>query len=509
MEISIAPPSEIGHFTPIKVKTLEEMAELCVKNNFSPAVFKDGKRNLANFQTAYCIGLDVDNDGRTVEMTLDEAKEAFKDYTHLILPSRSHQTLKDGKTCDRFRVILFFTEPITNLDSFYATWFWCKAKWPAIDPQCKDPSRFYFKHSSIVSIRKMGTRVVPVQPTLKEETKPIDISKLSEGDRGKLSRSTLEFLLDGSDKGNRNGNTYKAAKEFQQNLYSEDEAVEKIIGALTLSGTIARDFPESEAIQTIKSAFNTEAKHDPRIKQKAFNLLTIGELYKTNTKVEWLVDGFLTTGGVSLISSDPKAGKSTLVRQLMRDILRGSEFLGRKCKQGSVHYYGIEEQPEVVNASFRRLGITNDDKLLVHIGDPLADTKLEDFRDLLLEHRPTIAVIDTMFDFLDVESENNYREVKQALRKLRKIARESDTHILLVHHSSKGNKDDKRRGNRGILGSQAIAGGVDTIMMIEIEGRTRLVTTSGREIRQWNNRVIVFDTKECTYKLGPEDTDEF
>jgi hypothetical protein len=509
MYISIAEPPEIAYFTPAPITSLEGMAELCNQMNFSPALFKNGKRNLASFEKAYCIGLDVDNDGRTPLMTLDEAKVAFKDYTHLILPSRSHQIEKDGRVCDRFRIILFFTEPITDIDTFYATWFWCKEQWPAIDPQCKDPSRFYYKHSAISSLRKNGTRITPVAPKPKEMTKGnVDLSRLSEGERGKLSRDTLEFLLVGTGKGDRNGKTYKAAKEFQQNLYPFEEAVSKITELLLHTETISSDFTQGEVEATVRSAYNTEAKHDPRIVKKAFDLVRLDELYKTTRTLEWITEGLLTVGGVSLMSSDPKAGKSTLVRQLMRDVLRGGQFLGRHCKQGVVHYYAIEEQLEVVNASFKRLGLTNKEPLFVHVGDPLAETKMEDFRELLLEHRPVLAVIDTLFDFLDVESENNYKEVKRELRRIRNVARETGTHILLVHHNSKGNKDDRRRGNRGILGSQAIAGGVDTIMVLEVEGTTRLMSSTGREIRRWSNRELVFNQTDCTYTLGAE-VDEF
>jgi hypothetical protein len=518
MKISIAKPPQFEFFTARGVKTLTEMSELCLDHNFSPAIFKGGKRSLANFEIAYCIGLDIDNDGKmkpggkvaTPLMTIEEAKEAFKDYTHLILPSRSHQKDKPGEGIrDRFRVILFFSEPITDLDTFYATWHWCHEKWPAIDHQCKDPSRGYFAHSAVASVRGGGLRITPVLPAPKEpKADPVDVFSLPPGSRGKLSKATLQLLSTGPEKGNRNGDTYKAAKDFQQNLYTLEEASEQIVASLHQNGTIARDFTEQEVLQTIRSAFNKDAKHDPRIRQRAFNLVPIGELYKTNSKVEWLVENLLTTGGVSLMSSDPKAGKSTLVRQLMREILRGTTFLGRQCKQGVVHYYGIEEQLEVVNASFKRLGVMTSEPLFVHVGDSLSESKLEDFREILMETKPALAVIDTLFDFLDVESENNYKEVKRELRKLRQIARESGTHILLVHHNSKGQKDDRRRGNRGILGSQAIAGGVDTIMVIEVEGNTRMITSSGREIKRWNNRELVFNFDDCTYSLGPE-TDDF
>lgn len=523
MQISIAPPTEITYFKTAEVKSLDGMAELCLKNNFSPAIFTGGKRNLASFKKAYCLGLDVDNDGKeykgpdaslqgkpTPFMSLEEAKEVFKEYTHLILPSRSHQKLKDGEVADRFRVILFFTEPITDLDTFYATWHWCKQQWPAIDHQCKDPSRFYYVHSAIASTRAKGIRVTPVPPAPKEEKEVVDRSRPSSTDRGKLSREALEFLLDGSEKGGRNATTYKVAKEFQQNLYSLEEATEKIVGALELSGTIASDFTEDEVRLTIQSAYKTEAKHEPRIKPKAFNLLPIGDVYKTNSKIEWLVDHLLTVGGVSLLSSEPKGGKSVLVRQLMREIVRGNVFLGRKCKQGVVQYYALEEQIEVLNVAFQRLGIMPTEPLYTHVGDPLSDgVLLNEFRDQILETKPALAVVDTMFDLLTAE-ENNYKEVKRELRAIRKIARESGTHILLVHHNSKGDSNPKykRRGQRSVLGSTAIVGGVDTIMVMDVDGYKRFLTVTGREVRRFDNCLMKFNYQDCTYAIGPE-VDEY
>ncbi len=509
MQISIAEPNNIEFFAPVPIKNLNEMVDLCLRKNFSPAIFTNGKRNLQNFERAYCIGLDIDNDGKrkTPEMTIEEAKLAFKDYKHLILPSRSHRKEKHGKVCDRFRVIVFLSQPISDLETFYATWFWLKEQWPAIDDACKNPDRFYFKHSAVSSVQETGLLFSPVAPKPKPATS-IAVLNVAPGERGKLSKNTLEYLEKGPEVGDRNQGTVRVAKDFQQNLYPIDEAMIRIVEALHQTDTITRDFTEAEVIRTIRSAYNSDARHEPRIRQKAFDLVRLHELYRTTRTLDWIVDSLLTVGGVSLMSSDPKAGKSTLVRQLMREVLRGQTFLGRKCKQGIVHYFAIEEQLEVVNASFKRLGLTNDEQLYVHVGDPLAETKMEDFRDLLLEHRPALAVIDTLFDFLDVESENSYKEVKRELRRIRNIARETGTHILLVHHNSKGNKEDKRRGNRGILGSQAIAGGVDTIMVLEVEGTTRLITTSGREIKRWSNRELVFDSKDATYSLGPE-VDEF
>lgn len=509
MEISIGKSKDTHvHFKPLSVPNLKKLGELVTCGlPYSLGTYKNEYRNKTNFLKADAIGLDFDGN-----YTLEQAMIDFAEYRHLIATTRNHQKEKHGVVADRFRVILFLSEPITDADTFKATWHSLAEKWPATDPTCKDCSRFWYSSSTTVSM-KDGKLIAPVVRQV-EEPCPVgdyngpEVTAISPTERGRLSKFAEEFLVKGVQAGGRNNATLKAAKEFQQNLYPLEEALAIIVPALHENGTIAKDFPESEVITTIKSAYNTEARHEPRIKQRAFRLIQIGELYKAKAEVEWIVDGLLTVGGVSLLSSDPKAGKSTLVRQLMRDCLRAGSFLGRRCKQGSVHYYAIEEQLEVVNASFKRLGVTGTEPLFVHVGDPLGESSFEDFREILLETKPVLAVIDTLFDFLDVESENNYKEVKRELRRLRQVARESGTHIVLVHHNSKGQKDDRRRGNRAILGSTAISGGVDTIMVIELEGDSRLITTSGREINRWVRREIVFEKKDATYSLGPQE-DEF
>jgi hypothetical protein len=515
MKISIVkPPENTSGFESVEVKNFSQLAGYCLGYNISTGIFKGGYRNKENFEAAYCIGLDFDNDPKELDgiapLMLEEAKVAFAEFKHIILASRSHQKEKHGLVTDRFRVFLILNGPITDKDIWEATWQWCKDKWPATDNKCKDPSRLWYQHSAVVQIVKEGKTVDPVVPKPKEPTKGnVDLATLPPGSKGKLSRETLEFLLSGREQGGRNAATYKAAKEFQQNLYTFDEATEQIISALERTGTLARDFTEAEAVQTIRSAFNTEAKHDPRVTPKAFNMLPIGEVFKTNLKVEWLCEHLLPMGGLGLLSARPKIGKSVLSRQLMRSVLRGETFLGRKCRQGSVIYLALEEQIETINEEFRRLGVQPNEPLFVHAGAPLTDTVKKDFSDLIMDTKPALAVVDTLFDLVEAE-ENNYKEVKREMRDLRKLARESGTHILCVHHNNKGtdNPKYKTRGPKNILGSTAITGGVDTIMVMDDEGNKRILTAIGRGVKRFSNALLRFDFRDCTYSIGPEE-DEF
>lgn len=70
---------------------------------YSPFVFVAKTKKSENWNNINqdLIILDID-DGLTIE----QAKQEFKDYKHLICTTKSHQKEKKGLTCDRFRVIL-------------------------------------------------------------------------------------------------------------------------------------------------------------------------------------------------------------------------------------------------------------------------------------------------------------------------------------------------------------------------------------------------------------------
>lgn len=274
MQISIA--KDIVNFKAVEIAGPEELANLALENNFSPAVFKDNYRSLSNFTECNCIGMDIDNDPKQIErgkcefMSIEDAEDAFSEYMHVIMPSRNHRKEKHGVTTDRFRVILFLTEPIRDIDTFYATWFSLKDKWPAIDNQCKNADRFYWPHQTIYSIKEKGMKIEPVVPEQSEldaylgDGEDVNLEEYDEDIRGRLAKATREFLETGVEEGERNSTVHKVAKDMQQNLYSRKEAESRIMKALEFNGVFAPDFTPDEALRTIRSAFSKPPRHKPR-----------------------------------------------------------------------------------------------------------------------------------------------------------------------------------------------------------------------------------------------------
>lgn len=475
-----------------EVTSISELQKVMLSSPYSLGTFKDNRVVKSNFISANSVALDFDEN-----YTLNEAKKDFEKFQCIIATTKSHGKVKNGKVFDRFRVVLFFTEPITDNETFFSTYKKLQDAFPRLDPQCKNSSRWFYPSVDLIQVNKKGMKVTPVK--LVTETKPFTSdSILQTKGNGKLAGSTKKLLKHGLVAGSRNGDTFKIAKDFQENGYAEDDAVKFILKAFTETNTLSYDFTEYEVENTIRSAYTSEPTNAPR---KPFKLVPIKEIYRENKKLEWTVDKLLSKGGISLLSAAPKAGKSVIARQLITSILTNKKFFGRECLHGEVHYYAIEEQPEVIQDSFKKMDLPNDVPLYVHTGDIFSDDILRDFLNILQERKPVLAVVDTLFDFLDVESENNYKEVKQQLRKLRNIARVTGTHILCIHHANKG-FGGVTGNHRSVLGSQAITGGVDSIMVVEMQGDTRVITTMGRSIKRWITRELIWKEETETYSLG-------
>ncbi len=186
-------------------------------------------------------------------------------------------------------------------------------------------------------------------------------------------------------------------------------------------------------------------------------LLSIGDfLDSPDPIIPWIVEGLLPAGGTSLLSSKPRAGKSTFVRSLLVSVARGETFLNRPTHQVPVAYIGLEEISSFVKKDLISMGVTRDDPIFVHTGDLLKDTAVAQLAESLAALRPGLVVLDTIGKFLPIRDFNDYGEVNEQMYQITTVLRQfPETHIMYVHHSTKAEKEDD------YLGSTAFHGNVD------------------------------------------------
>lgn len=234
-----------------EAENLEQLAETIIKNDWSQGLFKDNYRKAENFYHADVIGLDVD-DG----LSLEDAKKCFREYQHIIIPSKSHGLSKNGKIADRFRVVLPLSQTITKKEIYSATWESLFQRFPFIDKAAKDCSRFYYScPHPIASINLIG-RTVDLAEDLPGNSAPLLIDNVLPHAKGRLSNATNGFLVYGAPHGQWNDSLYKAAKDAQQNGWTEELFLTK---AKNITGSL-----DEKDRATIQSAFKNEPLFEPR-----------------------------------------------------------------------------------------------------------------------------------------------------------------------------------------------------------------------------------------------------
>jgi hypothetical protein len=230
-----------------------------------------------------------------------------------------------------------------------------------------------------------------------------------------------------------------------------------------------------------------------------FALAALGDLLaEPEEATRWVVDGLLPAGGISVVAAKPKVGKSTLARCLALAVARGEPVLGRATTQGTVIYLALEEKRAEIARHFRALGACERDPIHVHVGSAPKEA-LEALYRAVEALAPTLVIIDPLFRLARLRDANDYAEVTRALEPLIGLARVSGSHLMLVHHSGKG----ERAGGDAILGSTALFGSVDTaILMRRAPDGTRTVESVQRYGEDMPPSVVTLDARGAVTLAG-------
>lgn len=527
MQLSIAYNNT--DFRPMDVDSMDTLAETILKNNYSTIVFKDNYRHRRNFVNADMMGLDFDGG-----LSLEDAKTRFAKYKHIIAATRNHGLAKgDQPPCDRFRVILFFEKPINDPRVYSKIYERFLKLNPEADKACKDPARMFYASSKVLSINYNG-EMVGIDSTISteapaasmEEARSLDVdfSKKPAG----WSNCKWAIANGFFGPGQSNQMMQVLASTYRSLNYSAEQAYHLCLNAMQLrKKRIGRDYDKVEIWKVVKYFYSDDymgavynCKKEGSLLQEycqslgqdacshggtSFTFRPIKEIYELEEKIDWVVDSLLSKGGISLLAGPPKAGKSTIVRQLALTVARGGEFLNRKCKQGSVLYLALEEQLGLLKEQYSRLGLRPDDQIFIHIGPVGGLDKNAQLRQHLIEMRPALLIVDTMVKFLGIEDLNNYQEVYKKLEEFSNIARETSTHIMFIHHTNKS----ERSGPESIMGSVGIHGSVDNAIIFSKFGQNRTITTSQRGGVPFYKQPLAFDAPTETYVLTSGGTGEF
>ena len=214
------------------------------------------------------------------------------------------------------------------------------------------------------------------------------------------------------------------------------------------------------AVQTQSAAGSRNGSAEP----KGFLFTALGELVNEPPEdIAYLVDGMLPSGGVSLWGAKPKVGKSVAVRNLALSVSRGEPFLERACHAGPVLVLALEEKRAEVAKHFRGMGGV-DENVQVHVGAAPASSKdgLAALANAIALFQPVLVIADPVLKLVRVRDSSDYAELTRELEPVIELARTTGCHIAVTHHLGKM----VREGGDDVLGSTAIFGAVDSLVVL-------------------------------------------
>ena len=201
------------------------------------------------------------------------------------------------------------------------------------------------------------------------------------------------------------------------------------------------------------------------------------------TEPEWLWEKQLAMGSCSLFSGKPKTGKSTFVRYLISAVLNGIEFLGQPTRKSSVIYVAIEEQKQFIKKVFSEAGIEPTDNLILQVGSfdtTSIDQLILDLKESAELYDAKLIIIDTLIKAVSKFDTNDYGTATFITQKFLELARNSNAHILLIHHAKKGDMN----GQESAMGSIGFSGGVDNTIVFDSNSNYSSVSFKGRYIEE-------------------------
>jgi hypothetical protein len=213
--------------------------------------------------------------------------------------------------------------------------------------------------------------------------------------------------------------------------------------------------------------------------------LYVSQISDHDAQVDFLWDGCLARGHITLLSALMKCGKSTLLGFLLRALQCRQPFLGRTTKEGRTLIVSEESRGLWCR---RRDALALDDHLSLLCRPMLAKPSFGDWQDFIeyvgncaAERKIDLVLFDTIGAVAPWKSENDAAEVQGTMTPLNRLTG-AGLAVGLIHHIGKADGSE----GRAARGSTALAGAVDILLEMrrykpdDKQDRRRVLSGLGR-----------------------------
>jgi KaiC/GvpD/RAD55 family RecA-like ATPase len=188
----------------------------------------------------------------------------------------------------------------------------------------------------------------------------------------------------------------------------------------------------------------------------AIRFLDVAKMAATTPPpVSWLAPPILPRGALTALYAPGGDGKSLLSMALAAAIAHGGELGGIACEQGTTIYLDAENGEHEIHRRVHTLGLPASGVWVADAGRLDLRRDIAEVEAVVADMRPDLLVLDSFRSMTPGMDENDTSQTARALDPLRRLAHESGTAILLIHHANKAGKEYR--------GASSIRDGVDVL----------------------------------------------
>jgi len=193
---------------------------------------------------------------------------------------------------------------------------------------------------------------------------------------------------------------------------------------------------------------------------------------------EYVLENVLPIGGSSLLVAKPKIGKSTFALCLAVAVASGESFLGLATKKRPVLYLGLAGEAKK-SELLQFIQVRNAENEEIFIYADATVPHLSEQLEAVVKRFPVppLVIIDTLGQAISVRDFNNYAEVTEKLKPYTTLARQTNAHVMMLHHASKSLVPDS---GDTVLGSTAIRAAVDSVLFLDKKEEFRRIKSEQR-----------------------------
>lgn len=220
---------------------------------------------------------------------------------------------------------------------------------------------------------------------------------------------------------------------------------------------------------------------------------------------DWVVEGYLARGAITELDAKIKTGKTHFATDLIRALLAGEEFLGRRTVPTPVLYL-TEERRATFRAALGRVDLEDAPGLHLLLRQECRTAWADMGRAVVVKAKTLgvgLVVVDTLSDWSDLQAdmENDAGAALEAMRPLQEMAAAGLAVLVLRHERKSGGEV-----GQAARGSSAFGGATDIVLSLKKDPslgheNRRLLEAVGR-LEGWAPRLVLEMTEGRYRSLG-------